>query len=262
VSRPLSRPGNRIVTDKTDITSLNDSEMAEALARRPVLVLPIGAVESHGDHLPAGTDNLLAGRLAEELAKVVDGKTPLLRLPVLPFGQVWSLGDAPGSFGVSNETVTRAIVEIARSANAKGLETMVVVNAHLGNAIAIREAQRIAKDEGFVIANFFYPGADALIATEREQPEAHPAFMHACEIETSYMLHLAPDHVRMDKAIANYPVFPEDFTLVPYRWTEFSASPVLGDARAATAEKGRIILQAVLANMAKQVGLLYARQSE
>lgn len=248
--------------DKTDITALNDSEMAAALAKTPVLVLPLGAVESHGDHLPAGTDNLLASRLAEELVRAVAGKAPMLRLPVLPFGQVWSLGDAPGSFGISNETVTRAIVEIALSAKAKGLKTMAVVNAHLGNAIAIREAQRIAKDEGFVIANFFYPGAGAVITTQREKPEAHAAYMHACEIETSYMLHLASEHVDMAKAIANYPEFPEDFGFLPYRWSEFSKSPVLGDARAATAEKGRIILEVVLANMAKQVALLYARQFE
>lgn len=248
------------MTDKTDISTLNDTEMEAALARRPVLVLPLGAVESHGDHLPAGTDNLLATRLVDALVRTLDGEVPLLCLPLLPFGQVWSLSDAPGSFGISNATVTQAIVEIAMSARGKGLSTMVVVNTHLGNAVAIREAQRAAKEEGFVIANFFYPGADAAIAAQREKPEAHPAFMHACEIETSYMLHLAPEHVDMDKAIANYPEFPQDFSLVPYRWTEFSESPVLGDARAATAQKGRIIIEAVLANMAKQVALLYARQ--
>lgn len=248
--------------DATDITRLNDSEMKAALARKPVLILPLGAVESHGEHLPAGTDNLLAARLAEELVRVVGGTTPVLRLPALPFGQVWSLADAPGSFGISGETVTRALVEIALSARAKGLSTMAVVNAHLGNAAAIRDAQRAAREHGFTIANFFYPGAGPVIARQREKPEAHPAFMHACEIETSYMLHLSPGHVAMDKAIANYPQFPEDFDIVPYRWTEFSDSPVLGDARAATADKGRIIIEAVLANMARHIGLLYARQPQ
>lgn len=251
-----------MVSDKTDISRLNDSDMETALARRPVLVLPIGAVESHGAHLPAGTDNILAGRMAEELARTVDGATPLLRLPVLPFGQVWSLADAPGSFGISNETVTRTIVEVARSAKAKGLSVMVVVNGHLGNANAIRDAQRIMRDEGFTIANFFYPGASTVIDSVREKPEAHPAYMHADEIETSYMLHLAPEAVDMGKAIANYPVFPEDFGSVAYRWTEFSHSPVLGDATAATAGKGAKILGAVLANMAKQVAALYKRQFE
>jgi creatinine amidohydrolase len=236
--------------------------MVEALASKPVLILPVGAVESHGDHLPAGTDNILASRMAEELVRAVDGATPLLRLPVLPFGQVWSLGDAPGSFGIANETVTRAIVDIARSAHAKGLSVLAVINGHLGNANAIRDAQRIMREEGFTIANFFYPGSGPVIDAVREQPEAHPAFMHADEIETSYMLYLAPEAVDMSKAIANYPTFPEDFASIAYRWTEFSESPVLGDARAATAEKGGKILTAVLAVMAKQVAVLYARQFE
>jgi creatinine amidohydrolase len=236
--------------------------MAEALAKKPVLILPIGAVESHGDHLPAGTDNILATRLAEELAHVVDGATPLLRLPVLPFGQVWSLADAPGSFGIANETVTRSIVDIARSAQAKGLSVLAVINGHLGNANAIRDAQRIMREEGVTIANFFYPGSGPVIDAVREQPEAHPAFMHADEIETSYMLHLAPKAVDMSKAIANYPTFPEDFSSIAYRWTEFSQSPVLGDARAASAEKGGKILAVVLAVMAKQLATLYNRQFE
>lgn len=251
-----------MASDKTDISRLNDSEMEAALVQKPVLILPIGAVESHGDHLPAGTDNILAGRIAEELVRVVDGETPILRLPVMPFGQVWSLAEAPGSFGVSNETVTRSIVEIAQSAKAKGLSVMVVINGHLGNANAIRDAQRAMREQGFTIANFFYPGSGKIIDALRERPEAHPAYMHADEIETSYMLHLAPEAVDMTKAIENYPVFPEDFGSIAYRWTEFSSSPVLGDARAATAEKGGKILTAVLANMANQIAALYKRQFE
>jgi creatinine amidohydrolase len=116
------------------------------------------------------------------------------------------------------------------------------------------------REQGVTIANFFYPGSGAVVEELRERPEAHPAYMHADEIETSYMLHLAPEAVDMTKAIANYPAFPEDFSTVAYRWTEFSKSPVLGDATAATAEKGGKILAAVLANMAKQVAALYKRQ--
>ena len=76
------------------------------------------------------------------------------------------------------------------------------------------------------------------------------------------MLHLAPEAVDMKKAIENYPTFPEDFRTLAYRWTEFSKSPVLGDARAATAEKGEKILTAVLANMANQIAALNNRQFE
>lgn len=220
----------------------------------------MGAVESHGDHLPAGTDNMLARRLTTALVEKLAGSVPVLLLPVLPFGQVWSLADAPGSFTLSNETVTRTIVELARSAKAKGLQTMAIVNAHYGNAAAIRDAQRLLKEEGFMLALFNYPDAEGPTKAVRERPVVHSSFMHACEIETSYMLHLAPEHVRMDRAISNYPEFPSDFSEVPYRWSEFSVSPVLGDATAATAEKGRIILDVVINRMAELVGELYSRQ--
>ncbi len=249
-----------IVANSADISALSDSALKEALKKRPVLLLPIGAVESHGEHLPAGTDNILAERLADALIETIGDATPVLRLPVVPFGQVWSLADAPGSFGVTNATVTNVLLDIARSAKAKGLATVVVINAHLGNAAAIRDAQRLAKDEAITMANFFYPGAERAIARVRERPEAHGAFMHACEIETSYMLHLAPESVDMSKATENYPEFPDDFDIVPYRWTEFSESPVLGDPRAASADKGKAILDEVLVNMAKQISVLYSRQ--
>ena len=247
-------------SEQADIETLNDSEIRALLDRRPVALLPMGAVESHGDHLPAGTDNVLAVRLARALVERIAGATPVLLLPLLPFGQVWSLSDAPGSFTISNETVSRTLVEIGRSAQAKGLSTLVAVNAHFGNAVAIRDAQRVLKEEGFTLAGFNYPGAAEPTRAVREKPAAHPSYMHACEIETSYMLHLAPELVRMEEAIVNYPQFPADFAEVPYRWSEFSPSPVLGDATAATAEKGRIILDAVLKRMAELVAELYSRQ--
>ena len=76
------------------VESLYDEEIKALLALRPVLLLPIGAVESHADHLPAGTDNILARRLVECLVERLAGAVPVIVLPLLPFGQVWSLADA------------------------------------------------------------------------------------------------------------------------------------------------------------------------
>jgi len=243
-----------------ELEGLNDAEARALIARRPVVLLPMGAVEAHGDHLPAGTDNLLARRMAAALVERVAGGTPVLLLPLLPFGQVWSLGDQPGSFSISNETVSRLVVEIGLSMKSKGLVSLAVVNAHYGNVTALRDAQRRLKEEGVTLALFNYPGAAEPTRAVREKPAAHPSYMHACEIETSYMLHMAPEAVRMDKAIVNYPAFPDDFAELAYRWSDFSNSPVLGDATAATAEKGRIILEAVLERMAELVQELYSRQ--
>ena len=246
-----------MVLDGADVERLNDAETRALLARHPVALLPIGAVESHGEHLPAGTDNVLARRLAERLVERIAGRTPVMLMPVLPFGQVWSLGDAPGSFTLSTETVVRTLVEIGRSASAKGMSAVAVVNGHYGNITAIRDAQRVLAEDGFTLANFTYPGAGRVTESVRERPVAHPSFMHACEIETSFMLHLAPELVRMEHAAANYPAFPDDFGEVAYRWSAFSDSPVLGDPTAATAEKGRAILDVVLDRMVELVAKLH-----
>lgn len=236
---------------------LTDPETVALLARRPVALLPLGALESHGAHLPAGTDNMLALRLAEAVEQAVPD-LPVLRLPVLPYGQVWSLEEAPGSVGISGATLTTALTEIGLAVRARGACALAIVNAHLGNAPYIREAQRALHAEGMRAAAFFYPGAEPDVAHLRETPAAHATYMHACEIETSYMLHLAPDAVRMERAEANYPTFPDDFDIVPRRWTEFSASAVLGDPRAASAAKGAEILGPVIARMADALRALHA----
>ena len=225
--------------ETADLERLNDAEARALLDKKPVVLLPIGAVESHGDHLPAGTDNHLARRLSAALIERLAGATPVLLLPSLPFGQVWSLSDAPASFSISNETVSRTIVDIGNAMLEKGLSSLVVVNTHYGNVTALRDAQRQLKDRGVTVSILNYPGASEPTKAVREKPAAHPSYMHACEIETSYMLHLAPELVRMDEADHQLSGIPEDFDELAYRWSEFSESPVLGDATAATAEKGQ-----------------------
>ena len=247
--------------EHADLELLNDAEARRLLALKPVVILPIGAVEAHGDHLPAGTDNVLARRLSAAVIEGIAGRTPVLLLPLLPFGQVWSLSDAPASFSISNEVVSRTVVEIGLSMRDKGLSRLAVVNTHYGNFTALRDAQRRLKDESVTVAVLTYPGAAEPTRAVRRTPVAHGAYMHACEIETSYMLHLAPDLVRMSEAIVNYPKFPTDFAEVVYRWSEFSSSPVMGDATAATAEKGRIILETVIDRMVTLIADLHASQA-
>jgi creatinine amidohydrolase len=65
----------------------------------------------------------------------------------------------------------------------------------------------------------------------------------------------------MEAAEANYPDFPEDFDVLPYRWTEFSGTPVLGDPTAATADKGAAILSAVVATVGDALRRLHARSA-
>ena len=141
------------------------------------------------------------------------------------------------------------------------MAALAVVNAHFGNVPAHARCAARAEGGGRHARRLRLPRRRAEPTEQvRERPVAHPAYMHACEIETSFMLHLAPEAVRMDKRASRIiRCFPTISARFAYRWSEFSASPVLGDATAATAEKGRIILDAVLDRMAAIVAELHAR---
>lgn len=219
----------------------------ERIAKAPFAVLPIGAVEAHGPHLPLGTDNVLAAWLARELAERGGG----LLLPLLPYGQVWSLASFPGSVGISNGTVVSLVTEIGRHLHAQGVNKLAIVNGHLGNGAALKEASRrlyedVPRLKTFV---FFYPGTSDVIRRVCESPRPHKDYFHACEIETSCMLHAAPELVDMGKAIDDVPDIPDTVEMTPTPWETFTATAVLGKATLADAEKGRAILERAVSVM-------------
>ena len=143
------------------------------------------------------------------------------------------------------------IVDIGRSLYQQGFSTFVMLNGHLGNQNALKDAARVLYDAVPELKTFyfFYPGMNKYAGEVRENTAAHDVYFHACEIETSYMLYLSPADVEMDKAVNDIPVIPMDADSTPTPWENFTSSAVLGDATAATAEKGKYILERVIMNM-------------
>lgn len=227
---------------------LNAFDFKEAVkkAKRTAL-LPVGAIEAHGPHLPLGTDNLLAERLAKRVAE----QTGALQLPVVAYGQVWSLRHFPGSINISNETLIRLIVDIGKSLYFQGFRILAMINGHLGNTVALKEAARKLFDEyqDMKIYYFFYPGTKDVINEVRETPPTHASYFHACELETSYMLYLAEEYIDMDKAICDVPYIAEEADMTPTPWEWFTETAVLGDATLATKEKGQKVIDAAVAKM-------------
>lgn len=225
----------------------NSFDIEEKIKTAKIAILPLGAVEAHGPHLPLATDTILAERLSHKLAEKVDAFV----LPSLPYGQVWSLRNFPGSINVSNDSLISMLVDIGRSLFHQGFTTWAIVNGHLGNQVAMKEAARILYDEinDFKVFYFFYPGMNAVVKEIRETQSAHSTYFHACEIETSIMLYLAEEYVDMKKAVDDPPTIPmeADFTSTP--WETFTASAVLGNATLATKEKGEKIVETALSNM-------------
>ncbi|WP_223593895.1 creatininase family protein [Neobacillus bataviensis] len=229
----------------------NSFEVKEKILNSKVAILPIGAVEAHGPHLPLGTDNYLAERLSERVAE----KTGAFVLPTLPYGQVWSLKNFPGSINISNESLISFIVDIGVSLYEQGFRVFAMINGHLGNAVAMKEAARklYSQYPNYKILYLFYPGVKKATDEVRETVSSHTSYFHACEIETSYMLYLAEEYVDMSKAISDVPNIPMSADITPTPWEEFTSSAVLGDATLATKEKGEKIIEVAIENMIKLI---------
>ena len=218
-------------------------EVQDAVAATPFALLSLGAVEEHGPHLPLGTDTFAAEAFSGRIAEAAG----LIELPVLPYGQVWSLEHFDGSLSISDETLVALITEIAGGLERVGVKGLVLYSAHLGNTAAMKKATRALEERGGLPAiSMAYPGLAAVSAQVRESAQSHPTIMHADELETSILLALRGDIVHMDRAVAEYPEFPSYFDSAPVRWDTVTTSGVFGDATVATAAKGELIVDHVV----------------
>ncbi len=224
-----------------------------ARAGRDVIALqPLGALEAHGAHLPLDTDNVLAEHVAEAIARELDA---CLVLPTLPYGQVWSTSAYPGTISLRAEVLADLLFDVGASLHRHGIGVLAIVNAHMGNLDAMKSAARRLHDElGLVCASLTYPGMARAAAAVLEAPRVHPTLFHADELETSLMLHVAPERVAMDRSEPNLPALPPDFDVVPTPWDALSPSSVLGDPTRATAAKGAEVLDAVVAEAVALLG--------
>lgn len=206
-------------------------------------LLPFGALEQHGPHLPLGTDTATADAVARALADRLDA----VLLPPVHYGDTWNNAGYPGTVSLSAATVTAIAVDIGRSLAASGARALVVVNGDWGNRQPLYTAVRTLNAERILPAIALdYPGMDAAIDAVRTSRGAAPGLNHAEEVETSIMLALEPGLVHPERYEASYPEFPSDFGTRPLQLHPFSPSGVFGDPSHATADKGRRILEATV----------------
>ena len=148
-------------------------------ADTPLLLVPVGALEQHGPHLPLGTDTTVATTVA--------GRTGLPVTPPVAFGASGEHEAFPGTVSIGTEVLAAVLIETGRSAS-RWAARLCFVNGHGGNLPALVGATTLLRAEGRDVAwhSCGVPGADA----------------HAGRHETSVMLALAPDDVRTDLAVA------------------------------------------------------------
>lgn len=225
-------------------------EQVEGLRKNGVdlAILPVGATEQHGLHLPLGVDTLSAVAVAEG----VSARTGFPVLPPLPVG--CSLGHSkrwPGTLSLRPETLARVVYEIAEWVEAAGFKRLVILNGHVTNwaplrcalenvradfpevRIALRSIWEITRDIG---ALYFKDGGTNF---------------HANAAETSLMLHLHPHLVDMSKARDE----PNRSGCCFFSYTveKESVNGVCGNPTLATAEQGSLLLEACIAAFSDQL---------
>lgn len=240
-------------------SELTTTDFASLDPERTVAVIPLGAIEQHGPHLPLSTDAVIAAEIAMRGAE--RAKADVLLLPCLEIGKSNEHLAFPGTLTLSAQTLIAMWTEIGASVARAGLRKLVLLNAHGGQVavmqIVAREL-RIRCDMLAVTVNTWdcgYP-ADVLPPAEAQHG------VHGGLSETSLMLHMRPDLVRMDRAVDFVPAtvaFDEGHKRlrmvgspgIGWMAQDLHAQGVAGNAAAATPETGRRIAEALAAGLAE-----------
>ena len=216
------------------LDELSWPEVGRTLARDPRLLVPVGALEQHGPHLPLGTNTFIA----REVAASVSQKLGILRAPPFSYGVTVGGGPWAGTAGLRRKTFHRALNELLARWEDHGVQEFIVVTAHRHEPHV--EAILLSLTARSVTTVFDLHQMDVT-----DLVEGDPTVEHAGELETSLMLHLAPHLVRLDEITD---VVPETRTLRRYIGGRVPTPPqgsrgAVGTATRATADKGRAIFQ-------------------
>ncbi len=230
------------------------SPALEAADKLTPVVLPIAATEQHGPHLPLATDRMIADRLANDL----EGRlgAGVLILPTVAVGCSDSHLGFAGTLTVRHDTLLRYVENLGDSVFKAGFTSLLILNTHGGNqAVAQLALDRLGprhRDRRIASTSWWRVAQAELLMISDTGPGG---VGHACELETSIMLVIAPELVRIDLAPErlNSPAIPcDDADMLRgsraslYRRSEqIAATGVFGAPRAATIEKGRRALAAV-----------------
>ena len=222
-------------------------------AKYQVVVLPWGATEAHNYHLPYATDNIQSDYVATEAAsKAWAQGAKVVVLPCIPFGVNTGQLDITLDINMSPSTQLAILRDIVQVLARQGIPKLVILNGHGGN-----DFRQILRELQAEFPTVFLSTLNWFKAADRNQYFSAPGD-HADELETSVMLHIAPDLVRPlneagDGAAKRFRIaaLREGWAWAQREWSQVSADTGVGNPAAATAEKGAAFLEAATANIAQ-----------
>ena len=237
-------------------------ESLRAAALRPgaLVILPTGAIEQHGPHLPVGTDSMIGqGLLARALA-LTPAALPVFVSPPLLVGQSNEHSDWPGTLTLSTRSFSALVRAQVGQLHRLGFHRIAIFNTHGGNSSVlvplIRELQALPGLRLGMLQSGFKPA---------QSPQEAAYGFHAGEWETSLMLALAPALVRRARAVCHYPAQLDDAgelrpagAALALAWTTRDIAPqgVIGDATLATPAQGEAWADGAATSLAERIAQL------
>ncbi|HJS32972.1 MAG TPA: creatininase family protein [Alphaproteobacteria bacterium] len=238
---------------------LKAAELAQLAKRNAIVILPIGSTEQHGPHLPTQVDSRLATEVAHRAARIMADKQPTIVTPTIPFGMSEHHMSLNGTITLDYATMAAVLSCACESILRHGFKRIFILNGHGGNTDGIYTfiTEFTVKHRVPLAGGTYWNIAQKEIADILEKQKA---LLHACEAETAMMLALTPELIDRDELSQMHGAYVPGLAAIPgvnagvYRWRQLSSrSPigVIGDAGAATPEKGVRLFEAISGAVAR-----------
>ena len=220
------------------------AEFDERRKQTDTILIPTGAVEIYGPHLPMGADGIAAMAIAERVA----ARTGALVAPLLPLGESSALTCYPGTLTISRETFQTVINEVFLQLIQYGFKNFMFITGHAGNVDPISYYCRMYQTKyGIKCGQVDWWRFTNTNGSDVFELKGYMAHGHASECGTSVMLYLRPELVHMEKAVRvepkgdAYTAYTDFVRYVPFDVKTPNA--IIGDATLGTAEKGKKIVE-------------------
>ena len=235
---------------------LTSSTFARFDPARAVAVLPLGATEQHGPHLPLSVDTVLVNGVVNAALTHLSEQDPVWVLPTQSLGLSTEHTAFAGTLTLSPQTVIQLWCDIGASVARAGVKKLLLFNAHGGNVgLMDLVARELRGQHGLLVysSSWYNLPLDASVMGQFSADE-HRFGIHAGDIETSMMLALAPDQVDMGQAhnfastsqerAATYPVLGNGKSAkLGWHMQDYNPQGAAGNAAAATAAKGDALVR-------------------
>jgi creatinine amidohydrolase len=226
---------------------LTAEDLRGKAAANAIVVLPVASMEQHGPHLPVGVDTYLCEAVCRAGAELAVQSVPCVVAPTLWCGMAEHHMAFGGTFTFDIPTYQAVLLAFLRSIARHGFTKVFIVNGHGGNIAALNAfLPDLTRETGLMLyaTTYFELSKADLAQFLEDQKSVH----HACEVETSMMMVVAPDTVKRDRLAEAYGMLNGDprkaypaSRYLPFK-DNLTATGVIGDARRANADKGKKLL--------------------